>query len=145
MGSTRRWWMIAASLVSTVACGAPARHPCICRIGGVPRVQPASLDFGAVTVGQTATLPLALENVGSMSLATLTQQIVDDATSSFGLARFFGGLSPGDSRASPVSFTPTQPGTLTATLFLQGDGTPESVSVPLTGTGVAPDAGGDGG
>lgn len=95
-------------------------------------VSPTSLDFGSVTVGQSAERTVTIRSTGD---APLTIQTLSAAGSGFALtaapATPFP-LAAGGQQNVTVRFVPTAAGAQSGTLTIN------SVAVPLTGAGVAP-------
>jgi hypothetical protein len=99
-------------------------------------VNPSSLAFGNVTVGQTATLPLTVSNTGtaSLNISSLTAgtpfSVVSPATPVT--------VNAGGSATVTVKFAPSSAGSTAGTLAIaSNDPSKPTLNVPLTGTGVA--------
>jgi hypothetical protein len=111
-------------------------------------VDPASLDFGTVTVGEESRLTLTLSNTGTVALTVNGFQLSDSVNYSVDPT---GGPNPcgpapftievGESCTVEVVFSPEDEDTLDATLTIDSDN-PEDVIVTLTGFGEA-SGGGD--
>ena len=99
---------------------------------------PASLNFGNVTVGSSASLPLTL----SAANGPVTISSAQSNSSEFVLSGLVLPLTiaAGQSATATVKFTPNQSGTASANLVLTSDAANSPTTVPLTGTGVAQQA-----
>ncbi len=99
-------------------------------------VVPGSVNFGSVTVGLTNTQTVTISNPGNANL-TLTQATVAGT----GFAR--SGITlpltvaPGTASAFTVSFAPTSAAATSGSVTLLSSASTASLSVPLSGTGVA--------
>jgi hypothetical protein len=96
-----------------------------------------SLTFGNITVGQAQNQTLTVSNTGT---AALNVTAVSVAGSGFALTSAASSFSvaSGTSQSITVRFAPTQSGPVNGTLTIaSNDPSQPSVSVPLTGTGVA--------
>ena len=98
-------------------------------------VEPARLDFGEVTVGQSAQLTLAVRNTGT---AVLNVSAVESSAAAFAVdGDTVFQLQPGASRDLPVVFAPTTVGEKQASLTIRSDDIDEpSVTVALSGTAL---------
>ncbi len=100
-------------------------------------VDPTSMDFGAVVLGQPAEQLLTVRNTGSADLTVSSMQSSDAAFSILGRTTFE--LAPGASQAVGVRFSPTSTGQKEAHLTIQSSDTNRpTVTVPLIGAGVTP-------
>jgi Zn-dependent metalloprotease len=98
-------------------------------------VDPAKLDFGSVTMGQTAKINLSIQNKGDAELSVSAIELVAGPFSASGEAAFR--LAAGVSRSLSVSFSPVQPGPQQASLIIRSnDQDQPTVTVPLTGLGA---------
>jgi hypothetical protein len=109
---------------------------------GILTLNPTSLNFGNVTVGQTSAVLLStLTNTGNASLTITTDSIAgpfnwggkgtcNDST-----------LAPGASCTYSAKFTPTATGTQTGTIMIYSTASDSTVTFPLSGTGTALAAG----
>lgn len=97
---------------------------------------PTSLDFGNVTVGQTASLTLTASNTGNIPLMitkaaspaapfTVTNPIPEGLT-----------LSPGTTVTATVTFTPTAAGAFSGIYEVTSNSGQGAMQVAVTGTGV---------
>ena len=101
-------------------------------------LDPAALDFGAVNVGATGTLPVSLTNTSTTPAALLGLSASGDYTVAQGTCPAVGSvLAAGSSCALSVTFTPSAAGTRTGILSLSTDAFQLPLTVSLTGTGVA--------
>lgn len=103
------------------------------------RVNAAPLDFGAVPVNGSKTLPLLVSNDGIDALAVNAAGITGPDSGAFASdftdARI---LPPGGSTTLDLSFSPKRSGSFAATLSLaSSDSASPSIAVPLTGTGAS--------
>ncbi len=104
-------------------------------------VTPASLDFGNVTVGQSAERTLTIRNSGAGAL------LVNSIASSHPRFIYAGPAPPFSLAASaqqlvPIRFSPIDFGAQSATLAIAGnDPNSPTFNVALTGTGAAPSTG----
>lgn len=101
-------------------------------------VTPATTSYGSVTTGQSATRPVTIRNAGT---APLTVTFVSSTNALFAPIDSFPPftLQPSEARAMTFRFSPTAAGTFTSTVTISShDPARPSVSVTLTGAGVAP-------
>jgi hypothetical protein len=99
-------------------------------------LSPASLDFGAVLVGASATLPIQVTN-GSPNAATFSGiTATGDYTVTSNCPAAGGQLAPGSGCTLQISFTPTQAGTRSGTVSLTTSLTSLPLIVNLTGSGA---------
>jgi hypothetical protein len=101
-------------------------------------VTPTSLDFGNISLGQGQDLTLSVRNLGT---ATLTVNSITSDNQQFSVTSpstpFT--VAAGSQQTVNVQFTPTLAGSQSATLSISSNDPDEAtVSVALTGTGVAP-------
>ncbi len=104
-------------------------------------LDPPSLNFGTVTVGNTATLTSDIQNLGNADLT------VDNIAPSAGTSAEFSFtaqatpfvIPPGGSQAVSVTYAPTDVGADTGSLEVSSDDPDEPVvALALAGNGVAP-------
>ncbi|HEU0171698.1 MAG TPA: choice-of-anchor D domain-containing protein [Acidimicrobiales bacterium] len=131
----RRRGALLALLVGLSACAPPS---------GEPEASPSALDFGATTVGATATQDVVITNAAASGAWTIESIGIagpdaavfaddfDDATAP--------SVDPGASFTVRVSFSPTAAGPRSATLRVNHSGS-GALSIPLSGTGVEQDPG----
>jgi hypothetical protein len=104
---------------------------------------PSALNFGNVTVGQAATLPLPIRNRGTTSADTLKFDTIRVQNSDYtitDLPAFPYVLAPGASDTFTVRFTPTTAAVINDAVTFEITAPAadlDSVVVQLTGTGVA--------
>ncbi|MGY6588297.1 MAG: choice-of-anchor D domain-containing protein [Wenzhouxiangella sp.] len=113
-------------------------------VAGVLDVSPASLDAGALTLGDSATATLTVANVapaGALALELTTLDLSGDAAFSITGGDCALGLllTAGASCSVDITFAPTAPGAATALLELASDDG-QSTEVSLAGQGVQPPA-----
>src|SRR5712692_3202612 len=109
-------------------------------VPGQLAVAPATMNFGSVSVGSGKTNSLVLSNgASSGSGITVTQSNVTGTgfTLSSGPAVPFV-LAPGQSATLVVSFGPTSAASASGTLSITSDAGNPTVTVSLSGTGLAP-------
>lgn len=100
-------------------------------------IDPASLDIGNVTVGDSTSVDVTVSNNGDLPLEILSFNT--GGSSTWAATGTNADIAPGGSRTFSLRFTPAAPGTSTAT-FSVGTNDPDTpeVTTELTGTGVAP-------
>ncbi|MBZ0267176.1 choice-of-anchor D domain-containing protein, partial [bacterium] len=108
-------------------------------------VTPASYDFGNVVAGASATSFFAVANTGNAPLSVASVTIVGADAAEFAVLDDPGSftLSPGETLAIEVGFTPSALGPKSASLRVASDDpdTP-ALDAPLSGNGVDPPVGG---
>lgn len=96
---------------------------------------PASVAFGNVTVGQSATQTIKLTNTGTGTIdvtgIALTGAGVFDMTPQASI----GTIAPGTSQSFTVTFSPTLAGAEAGSISITSNATP--ITIPLTGTGIS--------
>ncbi len=106
-------------------------------------VSPASLDFGQVKVGTTATQTVTVFNQGNANLSLQTVFFVQDSNPDFShtpLAQLPLTIEPGNSVDVNVIFAPTAEGQALGVLKVTGDDTDTPfIDIVTTGTGIVPD------
>jgi Abnormal spindle-like microcephaly-assoc'd, ASPM-SPD-2-Hydin len=110
---------------------------------GILTLNPASINFGSVTVGQTSPVLLTtLTNTGNASLMITSDSISAGDFNWGGKGTCnYGTLAPGSSCVYSAKFTPTANGTRTATIMIYSTASDSSVALPLSGTGTSTSAG----
>lgn len=99
-------------------------------------VDPYELDFGAVPVGDSATLRLVLHNAGAAPLEIRAADLVSPADFARQAADPTGVLAAGASRAVDITFSPAGAGPALGTLEVRSsDPARPSTAVPLRGSG----------
>ena len=104
-------------------------------------VVPSDIDFGAVELGESLTLPLTLRSLGPTPLAILSVTLDDDGDGAFALGEFtpVAALEAGDSIDVDVTFTPTEVGQYLGAINVRSnDRDTLNVPVQLTGEGASP-------
>jgi len=110
---------------------------------GILTLNPTSLSFGSVTVGQTsAVLTTTLTNTGNASF-TITNDAISTGDFNWGGKGTcnYGTLAPGASCLYSAKFTPTATGTRTATITIYSTASNATVTLPLSGVGTSAAAG----
>src|SRR5580693_7886980 len=99
---------------------------------------PASLTFSNIATGQTSSQTVTLTNTGGVS--TTVSQATASGTG-FSVSGFTAGtLVPGATMSFSVTFAPTTVGSFPGTVTVTSNASNPSLSIPLTGTAVAPPA-----
>jgi hypothetical protein len=99
---------------------------------------PASLTFSNITTGQTSSQTVTLTNTGGVS--TTISQATASGTG-YSVSGFTAGtLLPGATMLFKVTFAPTAVGTFPGTVTVTSNASNPSLSIPLSGTAVAPAA-----
>lgn len=110
---------------------------------------PASLDFGAVAIGETVTDTVAIQNFTEEDVAVLAGELSGDATFFLDTATTFPmDTAAGGEGVVTIGFSPTAEQSYSAELSLTLQGAAEPVLVAITGVGGeggGDDGGGDGG
>jgi hypothetical protein len=104
---------------------------------GTLSASPLSVSFGSVAVGSTTTQSATLSNASSASVTVTQATISSNCFSVLGMA-FPMTVAPGQSVPVQIQFAPQQAGNISATLSVASNATDGTVSVTLTGTGIAP-------
>jgi len=110
---------------------------------GILTLNPTSLSFGSVTVGQTsAVLTTTLTNTGNASF-TITNDAISTGDFNWGGKGTcnYGTLAPGASCLYSAKFTPTATGTRTAAITIYSTASNATVTLPLSGVGTSAAAG----
>jgi hypothetical protein len=106
--------------------------------GATLGVSPTSLNFGNVTVGNSASLSLTLSAVnGTVNISAAQLNSSEFAVRGLTLPK---AIASGQNVTVTVVFTPNASGTASANLVLTSDATNSPTTVPLAGTGVAANA-----
>jgi hypothetical protein len=101
--------------------------------GPIIAVTPASLDFGTVNNGSSASLPLQICNTGGTFLNVFSINFSDPAFHCNPISG--GGLTPGVCVTTPVFFDPTDGNAHSGTMTFTSDATNPGLAVNLTGQG----------
>jgi hypothetical protein len=110
---------------------------------GILTLNPASITFGSVTVGQTSpVLTSTLTNTGNASF-TITNDSISAGDFNWGGKGTcnYGTLAPGASCLYSAKFTPTAAGTRTATITIYSTASNSTVTLPLSGIGTTTTSG----
>jgi P pilus assembly chaperone PapD len=99
-------------------------------------VTPSSVGFGSVTTGTTNMQTLTISNPGTANLTVTQASLSGAGFASSGLTPPLT-IAPGSSSTFMVSFAPSTAGTFSGTLTLANNSPTTSLTVPLTGTGIA--------
>ena len=102
----------------------------------VIQLNPASVNFGNVTVGKTSSLTVTILNAGTAS-ATVSQATVSNPQFKLSGITLPMTVAAGQSSTVTVSVTPTASGPISGTLSVLGDSGSAPVVVNLTATAVA--------
>jgi len=106
---------------------------------GILTLNPTSISFGSVTVGQTSPVLLTtLTNTGNASL-TITSDSLSAGDFNWGGKGTcnYNTLAPGASCTYSAKFTPTATGTRTGTIMIYSTASDSTVTLPLSGIGTA--------
>lgn len=120
------WW---PSVPAPEACGAAI---------AIVTATPAGVAFGDVLLGASAQADVAIGNAGRVALEITSAAIQGAGFSLLQNACNGKRLEPGATCALRVEFAPGAAGAATGKVTLANSGTPPSVEVPLSGTGIAP-------
>jgi len=104
--------------------------------GTIVELDPASLDFGSVTTGQSKSLPTTLTNVGSVKLNITSIAITQDQADFSQTNTCDGGVGAGQSCTITVKFKPGRAGQLMGQVSINDDGGGSPQTVNLSGTGT---------
>jgi outer membrane protein assembly factor BamB len=127
-------FFLALSTASACTCSTRVQH-----VTGEGAANPGSLDFGTVTLGQTARQTFVLQNVGAAPLAIFQTSFTGTNPTDFTLPVAIAGriLQPADSLTVEISFGPGDAGARQGTLQIDTDSTTmASVLVALVGNGI---------
>jgi hypothetical protein len=98
---------------------------------------PSSESFGSVTVGGQQTVSEKITNTGGTSL-TISQAATSGAAFSLSGLTTPTTLSAGQSTTFTVAFAPTTTGSASGSVTLTSNGSNPTLTIPLSGTGIAP-------
>ena len=98
---------------------------------------PASLGFGSVTTGSSASLTETLTNSGGTSVTISAASTTGSGFSLSGLT-LPATLTAGQSVSFNTMFSPTAGGSVTSNLAITSNAANSTLNVPLTGTGITP-------
>jgi len=102
-------------------------------------LNPVPLDAGHVNVGETGQQDATLSNTGTLPVTVSAVQATPSPEFTASTDCPSGGLAGGQSCHVTVHFTPAALGARTGTLTITDDAAGSRQTVPLTGTGTAPD------
>ena len=94
---------------------------------------PASLSFGSITAGGTATQSVTLSNTGGSPVTISASTVSGNGFSGGSLSTPYS-LAAGATVALQVTFAPSAAGTYSGSLAISSDASNPSLSVPLSGT-----------
>jgi hypothetical protein len=95
---------------------------------------PGALDFGAVNLGASATLPVTLTNSGSTPVNSITPATSGEFSVSLPCPGTT--LAPAASCQARITFTPSTLGARTGTLRVASSDPASPATIPLEGTGI---------
>ena len=110
---------------------------------GILTLNPTSISFGSVTIGQTSPIVLStFTNTGNAPL-TITSNPMSAGDFSWGGKGTcnYSTLAPGSSCTMSAKFTPTATGTRSATITIYSTASNSTVTLPLSGIGTTATAG----
>ena len=125
--------------ISSDAPGSPLNIP-LSGTGVTPgtlSANPTSLAFGNVVVGNNKSLSETLTNTGGSNLTISAASITGNGMSITGLTVPLT-LTPNQSTTFSVKFTPTSAGAVSGNLTITSDGSNPTLTIAVSGTGVAP-------
>ena len=102
-------------------------------------LNPASEAFGNVDTGSTASVTVTLTNSGGTAVNVSQASISGTGFKLSGITTPLT-VNPSQNTTFTVSFAPTTGGSVTGTVTITSDASNSSLTMPLTGTGVAPGA-----
>lgn len=100
------------------------------------QLNPGSISFGTVTVGQTATQSVSVVNSGTVAV-NITQATFSNSQFSLSGVTLPMALAVGQSGTFSVNVKPTAAGSITGTMTVTGDGGSSPAVVSLSATGTA--------
>ncbi len=103
---------------------------------GALSANPASVSFGSVTIGANQSIPVSVTNTGGTAV-TISSASASGAGFSFTGPNLPATLNAGQSATFNTVFTPTTAGTASGSLTINSNASNPTLSVPLSGTGVA--------
>jgi len=99
-------------------------------------VVPTSISFGSVTVGVTNTQTITVNNPGTASLSISQASLSGSGFTETGITLPLT-IAPGSGSSFTISFDPSSAATIAGTLLLTSNASSPSLSVMVSGTGVA--------
>ena len=106
---------------------------------GALSANPTSLSFGSVVVGSTGSLSETITNTGGSSVSVSQVGITGTGMSVSGITTPLT-LNGGQSATFTVKFAPTAAGAISGNLTVTSTATNPTLTIPVSGTGVAPGA-----
>ncbi|HET9251863.1 MAG TPA: PKD domain-containing protein [Candidatus Eisenbacteria bacterium] len=103
--------------------------------GPIITVNPLSLNFGVVNVGNSATLPITISNTGDETLIISANNYSDPSFTTGG--GMILSLSPGASANQDIFFNPTDGNTHSGTLTIESNASNGNLVISLSGQGNA--------
>lgn len=97
---------------------------------------PANIAFGTVNVSGAATQQITLKNTGNSDIAISGDTVQGSGLHLTGVANGTS-LTPGQTASMSVEFAPTAAGSVTGSVTVTSNATDATITVPVTGTGVA--------
>ncbi|MGA2356089.1 MAG: choice-of-anchor D domain-containing protein, partial [Terriglobales bacterium] len=104
---------------------------------GALSANPSSATFGNVTVGSNQTVPVSVTNTGGETV-TISSAVASGTGFSFTGQTPPVTLNAGQSATFNAIFTPSATGAASGTLTINSNASNPTLSIPLSGTGVAP-------
>ncbi|HEY6302398.1 MAG TPA: choice-of-anchor D domain-containing protein, partial [Terriglobales bacterium] len=104
---------------------------------GALTANPTSMNFGSVTVGSNQSMPVTVTNTGGETVAVSSAAASGSGFSVTGTTPPIT-LAAGQSTTFKVIFTPSTTGAASGALTVNSNASNPTLSVPLSGTGVAP-------
>jgi hypothetical protein len=98
---------------------------------------PASLSFGSLTIGTSATQSVTLTNTGNSSVSLSSDSVSGSGFGVSGLTLPLT-LSPGQATSFAVAFAPTVAGSVSGSVVMNSNATNSPTTVSLSGSGTAP-------
>jgi hypothetical protein len=130
---------LVAGLFSQIGCAGITASPGGPPSGGsspVISLNPPSISFGSVIVGNSISQPIIIKNTGTASLtvsqATLTGQEFNMSGATFPMT-----LGVGEQASVTIGFSPTSASSATGSISVSSNASSSPVTVSLSGTGVA--------
>ena len=131
-------WVVLLCLASMIGCqGFSSKSSSVQQTpSGTLSLIGASLDFGSVTTGTSKTLTMTASNTGTVSV-TISSASISNQYFSLTAPSLPVTILSGQSTNISLVFAPKTAGTFNATVAIGSDASDSSVTVSLSGTGVA--------
>ena len=131
-------WVVLLCLASMIGCqGFSSKSSSVQQTpSGTLSLTGASLDFGSVTTGTSKTLTMTASNTGTVSV-TISSASISNQYFSLTAPSLPVTILSGQSTNISLVFAPKTAGTFNATVAIGSDASDSSVTVSLSGTGVA--------